>query len=657
MKGLRLYLRHFAVLAVSLLVLETLFRLYAGFDFHYTTVLRVVFFDIGMASLSALGLSLIDLKISKWLTVIFLLVMALYAFIELEFKNFLNNFYSFAAVSDGAGRVSDYVMTFIADAPWYYWTVFIIPLAVAVPAFIFREPNGQDRPSLKMSALAIAMTVLCILASIYSLDHSNTAVDLFATYRRFSNNELLIDKLGLEHFLVRDVVALFIEPERQFDIVIEPTTTDPTETEDDDDTTRVVDDSRLQSDYEAEEDATIKMIDEYILASDSTQVATEYTGVFEGMNFIYILVESFDYMAIDPVLTPTLYKMMSEGYWFSEHYTPEYSCTTGESEFIANVSLVPYNDVCTPNAVADNAYPQALANLFKEAGYDTYSFHNWYDQYYDRRTEHASFGFDAYYNFEDLTIKEIQGWQSDLSLIEAALPYFIDDDKFFTFIISSSMHWPYDISSTLGDKYLDAIDEVYPDYPIEIKRYLSKAMEFDKAMEYLLQELEAAGKLEDTVICLFSDHDPFKLTTDAIITYSTLVDRSGTYGTSKTPFIIYNPTLEATEFTMVNSTFDQTPTLADMFGLAYDKRLYIGDNIFAEAATVIFPNGDWITDAGIYIVASDTFIPFGDEELSSTQITSINRYVTTAIDLSYAIMDSDYFSKREYLGSPTFLDP
>ncbi len=656
MKNLRLYLQHFAVLAVSLLTLELLFRLYAGFDFHYTTIIRVILFDIGIASIVALGLSFIDLKISKWLAVAFVFIMAVYAFVELEFKNFLDNYYSFAAVSDGVGRISDYVLTFLADARWYYWTVFIVPLVLGAATFIFRKQRGKECPSIKIFALSLIVTVISIVGSIYSLNYSNTAVDLLSTYKRFSNNDLLIDKLGIEHFLVRDVVGLFVEADTQIELVIEEV---DEETEDitEDDSVKVVDDSQLEADYEAEEDETIKMIDEYILASDSTQVATEHTGEFEGMNFIYILVESFDYIAIDPVLTPTLYKMMTEGYWFSEHYTPKYSCTTGESEFIANVSLVPYNDVCTPNVVGSNDYPEALASLFSNAGYDTYSFHNWIDQYYDRKTEHASFGFDAYYNFDDLPITEIQGWQSDLELVEVALPYFIDSEQFFAFFVSSSTHWPYDESSTLGDKYLSEINAVYPDYPIEVKRYLSKAMEFDKAMEYLLEQLEEYGKLENTVICLFSDHNPYKLSDSDIITYSTLVDRSDTYGISKTPFIIYNPSLTATEFTMVNSTFDQTPTLADMFGLDYDKRLYIGSNIFAESATVIFPNGDWITDEGIYIVATDTFMPFGDEVLSSDEIASINLYVSNSINLSYAIMDSNYFSKRSYLASPTFLDP
>ena len=72
-------------------------------------------------------------------------------------------------------------------------------------------------------------------------------------------------------------------------------------------------------------------------------------GYFEGKNLIYIMVEAFDYIAIDPVLTPTLYMMQQEGWDFQNYFTPKYSCTTGESEFIGLTSLVPSSSVCTPN--------------------------------------------------------------------------------------------------------------------------------------------------------------------------------------------------------------------------------------------------------------------------------------------------------------------
>ena len=635
---------------ISILAIEMIFRAAAGFDLYFMTIIRVILYTLAISTLLGYLTSLLNSKYAKWIRFTIILVIAIYAFVELEFKNFLDNYYSFSAVSDGAGRISEYVITFIRDAKWYYWCVFIIPLLDLIFDIIDKR---NIKTSFKWYGLvsSFILSGLLIIVSYFSLGISNTAIDLKDVYARFNNNDLLIDKLGLDHFLARDIVALFIEPDNSLDIIIttdEPEVT-PTETTD---TIKIIDDTRLKEDMQNETDETIRTIDQYILAQSGQIEENEHTNEFKDYNFIYVLVESFDYMAIDEELTPTLYKMMNEGYWFKEHYTPKYSCTTGESEFIANASLVPYNDVCTPNEVPDNAYPEALANLFKNAGYDTYSFHNWYDQYYDRRVEHASFGFDAYYNYEDLDIKEIQGWQSDLALVEEAIPYFIDSDRFFSFIISSSMHWPYDESSTLGDKYLEEIDKAHGDYPIDVKRYLSKSMEFDKAMEYLIDTLEENGKLDDTIICLYSDHNPFKLLEDTIAAHSPLMDRTTTYGISKTPFIMYNPNLEATVFEEVNSTFDQVPTIANMFGLNYDPRLYIGKDIFLDESLVIFPNSDWITKDGIYLSASNTFIPL-DKELSQAKIDKINTKVRNAFSVSYAIMDTDYFSKRSYLGDPS----
>ena len=46
----------------------------------------------------------------------------------------------------------------------------------------------------------------------------------------------------------------------------------------------------------------------------------EKTGMFEGCNLILITAESFSYLAIDPELTPTLYKLQTEGFNFTNFY-------------------------------------------------------------------------------------------------------------------------------------------------------------------------------------------------------------------------------------------------------------------------------------------------------------------------------------------------
>ena len=79
------------------------------------------------------------------------------------------------------------------------------------------------------------------------------------------------------------------------------------------------------------------------------------TGIPEGVN---------------ETLTPTLYKMFNNSYTFNNHYTPLYSCATGESEYVSYTSLFPYANTCTPNAIYEDLHYEALPFLFKDKGYE-----------------------------------------------------------------------------------------------------------------------------------------------------------------------------------------------------------------------------------------------------------------------------------------------
>ena len=109
------------------------------------------------------------------------------------------------------------------------------------------------------------------------------------------------------------------------------------------------------------------------------------SGVFEGKNLILIMVEAFDLSAIREDVTPTLYRLSKEGWYFDNYYTPKYSCTTGESEFIALTSIIPSSSVCTPNTYRNNNYSRALFQLFNQKGYVSTSYHNWNDEFYERK--------------------------------------------------------------------------------------------------------------------------------------------------------------------------------------------------------------------------------------------------------------------------------
>ena len=125
---------------------------------------------------------------------------------------------------------------------------------------------------------------------------------------------------------------------------------------------------------EAEEDPDIKEIDRYLLSRDMTDY-NDRTGMFQDYSVVYIMIEAFDYMAIDPILTPTITMMKENGWDFSRHYTPKFSCATGESEFVSEISLVPRSDVCTPNQYADNTWNNSIFSLFEHAGYYSSAYH------------------------------------------------------------------------------------------------------------------------------------------------------------------------------------------------------------------------------------------------------------------------------------------
>ena len=65
------------------------------------------------------------------------------------------------------------------------------------------------------------------------------------------------------------------------------------------------------------------------------------TGIFQGKNLIFITAESFSDMAVDPVHTPTLYKLMTEGYHFTNFYNPIWGVSTLDGEYVNLLSLVP----------------------------------------------------------------------------------------------------------------------------------------------------------------------------------------------------------------------------------------------------------------------------------------------------------------------------
>ncbi len=618
---------------------------------------RIILFNL---SLSAFLIGCAQLKfnrITKILLVMIVFSFAVYAAAQMGFLTFLGNYVSFKTAGQ-AGKITEYVIEFIRFLKPSYYLTLIFPFLYAL---IHIKWKTELTFSLKHLILCILISILSYFGAITSINMAPNAETVMKNYKNPSFIETALKEFGPNRFVIRDLLTMMIEPEEEtpvIEVITPDETPEPLEPEIEViDNDRHIDDTKWISAAETEENKTIKQLDQYFMNQNITK-KNEMTGIFEGKNLIYIMIEAFDYIAIDPVLTPTLYKMQSEGWDFSNYFTPKYSCTTGESEFISLTSLVPSSAVCTPNSYSKNAFTNSILTLFKNEGYYVSAYHNWEDEFYDRRELYSNMGVDDYWNIDQMSFKIIQGWQSDDELMKEAIPHFINEDKFMAHIVTSSMHFPYDMDSTLGNRYRDEIDAVHPEYSTAIKRYLSKAMELDKGLETLLTALEEAGKLEDTVIVMFADHHPLKTTLETLTEYTTQFDRSYGLNEDKTPLIIYNAEAESKDIDTVSSTFDLIPTVANLFNLNYDPRLYVGKDIFSEDEnTVIFTNGDWISTYGWYKASEDTFYNFDENNPAPENwIENQNKRVTNAFNISLMVYKTDYFRKRDWITNPLIIE-
>ncbi len=618
---------------------ELLFRLFSFATVFDMGLIRITLFSAAYALIAACICSVLPLKAAKVLSFILNWFLPVYAVFQLGYNGLMGHYISLKSAGQGT-KVGDYIEPFMNCLRPEWLLLFVSPLLTGLFTLKTKAEREGQRFGL---AMFLVMALLVNSIGVYTVH----AAQLDSLYNDPAYIAKGFQEFGLGRYLIRDMTSGFRNTQ---EVAIDENTEEAEPSEDPQ--IRKIDDTAWIAARDAEQDETIKTIDSYLMNRPSTNF-NEMTGVFEGKNFVYLLVESLDYMAFDEQLTPTLCKLMNEGWNFSNHYTPRYTCTTGDTGFITEVDLIPDITICTENDFKDNAWPNGIFQQFANAGYSTSAFHNWWDEYYERRTYYANEGCQVYKNYDDLPIQTLTGWQSDLELMELSVPEFINQDKFMTAIITSAMHYPYEKYSVLGTRYLDEINEVHPDYPDAVKSYLSKCMDFDAAMKYLLDELEAAGKLEDTVIMFFNDHHPFELDEQTIADYSfTDFDRMEDLNIDRGQFIIYNAGQPAQEFTDVNSTFDILPTMLNLFNISYDPRLYMGADYFSSKEKVVYmPEGDWITDMGIYFMESGEF---KGREPEQGYKEAISKEIQNMLNISKMIFKSDYFRNRQFITAPEY---
>lgn len=640
------FVKQFSLLFVPLLLCELLFRVFSAQTIQFIDILRSFLFVSSFSVVMATLLYPLSQRLAKIANGIVVGFFSMYALFQTGIKHYYGTYFSIQFAGKGMPDIGSYIADYLNYLKFEYFlfpSIFLIFLIFLVKAE-FPARKSLKKPLIWGVCLAVTFHAMGV-GSLFLFESAQQFETSYSLYKKPVYTEQAFYQLGLLRFLGSDISMLW-QSSSAAPVPVEPDDDkkpdDPVAEE-----PETIDDTAWLAAIAAEGNESIKEIDEYLISRPQHQ-DNEYTGAFAGKNVIYVMVEAFDYIGLDPTLTPTLTKMMNEGWSFNQHYSIQYNCATGESELIAQTGLYPNIGTCSYSAYGDtNTYTQTLYNLFNQAGYTTTAYHNWNDQFYKRTKIIPTLGADAYYDVDQLIPKLIGGWQSDFTMMQNAWPIIKENGSpFFAQIITSSSHLPYDEESNLGDRYISQVNEVFPNAPVEVKRYMSKLIEFDKAMAYLLEQLENNGLADDTVIVLYGDHRPLKFNAGNLVTYTDEVDRSQNNDLDLTPMIIYNSELTPKTISNYSSNMDLVPTMANLFGLNYDSRLYLGTDVMVSNSLVVWQSGTWQNEVGFFSSTTSAFAPYDTS----------NTYTTEQIQtISNKIKNMFYYSREIYLNNYYFI--
>lgn len=179
---------------------------------------------------------------------------------------------------------------------------------------------------------------------------------------------------------------------------------------------------------------------------------------------------------------------------------------------------------------------------------------------------------------------------------------FVPEGPFFSYIITYSGHGPYteemgNISAPHWEAAQAAVAQSgVESTPANLEEYthaVAHAMETDQFIGELVAQLEADGRLEDTVLLFYTDHYG-KYLTDKEFLYQLKGVSADSPELYRTPCFFYAKGQQPQTVEKYVAPVDLAPTIVNLFGLDTDTRYYMGDDMFGDqGGVVLFPDGGW----------------------------------------------------------------
>ena len=601
--------------------------------------------------------------------------------VEFVAKNILQDFYPASMLKTAMGNhLSDYAGAIVKliVARFFTLALFLLPPILAAIFLKYQEKIKIKNPGVLIISLAAALIffVAGLIFIILPWSGSPNPKELYKTDTMYNDQ---VEQLGLSNFIRLDFKHMIWPVEEGLD----PDGPDDPDKPDNPDPIQYDTSANLiDLDFDAMKKDTTK---EGILSlikyfSNATPTyRNQYTGIFKDYNVVFFTVEGLSGYGISEELTPTLYKLTHEGFIFNNFHTALHFTSTSNGECQNLLGLYPKNGnpitMSRTGELKTNTY-FSLARQLGRLGYESYGYHNNINMY-NREASHKNLGYTwkyIHYNNSYKPYNDCMDWegsgglnsgklrwpQRDSFMVEHTVDDYINSSKpFNVYYMTITGHTPYTYTSWVFNEWRDTVSKL--NYSEKTKAYLASLMEFDKSVKLMMDKLEAAGKLDKTVIVFVPDHIPY-FDVDSLeeLTgrkfgdtkdFQSINERNIDFDVYKSCLAIWSPSIsnKKIEIDKVCCQVDILPTLSNLMGLEYDSRMLAGTDILSDSdGLVIFSSRSWRTDKGTYNRYSKEFTPAAGVNMTSEEqaayIKSINSIVNSKTSMTALIVENNFYN-------------
>ena len=591
-------------------------------------------------------------KVLRQITGVFLVAaQVLLAEVQLVYQNIFGNFMPLNQVSMGENVMESFGAQILycirGNLPRIL--LLLLPLLAAILCLALQRAQALKLRLRRQQALASFAVLLVLLLTITGSMYAGRNKP-FSVYHTFTNVDTSTDssykKVGMLATTAQELRYMLFGSGGSIDITPSSLNTSDAPRTYNCNSYNVIEGIDFTALADSADSDILKATDEY-LANVTPTRKNNYTGLLKDYNLITICAESFCPWFISEELTPTLYKLSHTGIIFQNYYGTFQSVTTN-GEYTMCMGLYPdmsrTKTDSSFNVAGTNYLPFCLGNALKGMGYQTWAYHDYIGDFYNRNITHANMGYTFKAADSGLDMK-IDWPSSDLEMMEASVDDYINSgEPFHAYYMTFSGHYQYNWDNAMSAKNRDAVKDL--PYSEPVKAYIACNLELEYALEYLTRRLEQAGVADKTCIVLTNDHYPYGLTEAE---YNELAGQTldTTFEKYRNSFICYVPGLSenivADEYC---STADILPTLLNLFGADYDSRLLAGTDALSSGIHVaVLSDKSFLTKTFRYDAGTETVIPADENNTISDELAEAYRlYVDSRFQLSSNILNSDYYA-------------